>query len=207
MKIKNRNPALLLEGKKVDPIIEFYFEFNHLKQLFRQGWIKRKIPEDKAESVADHLLGTAILTLILSDAQLESLNILKLLKMVLIHELGEIYIGDVAPSDFIPKKLKYDWEFKAIVELFSKIPNGKEYINLWKEYEELKTKEAQFVKQIDLLEAALQEVIYKIQYKDKYLINKSLPEILPWTEKRLQDKRLLQILNEAKKLLPKSSQK
>ncbi|MBI4226282.1 HD domain-containing protein [Candidatus Roizmanbacteria bacterium] len=209
MKTKNRNPALLLQGKKVDPIIEFYFELNHLKQLFRQGWLQRKIPEDKCESVADHLFGSAILTLIIADSYYESLDMCKLLKMVLVHELGEIYIGDATPRDFIHKKVKFEWELKAIIELFSKIPNGKEYVNLWKEYEDGKSKEAQLIKQIDRLEAALQMIIYKLQYKDKNL-ESSVPKnihFIPWTEKRLQDKKLLQILREAKELVLEINQK
>ena len=115
MRTKNRNPALLLEGKKVDPIIEFYFELNHLKQLFRQGWLLKGIPVDKCESVADHLFGTSILTLIIADNHFETLNTVKLLKMVLIHELGEIYLGDITPHDHISKEMKHEWELKGEV--------------------------------------------------------------------------------------------
>src|SRR3989344_3668614 len=159
MKTKNRNPALLLHGKKVDPLIEFYFELNHLKQLFRQGWLLKGIPEDKCESVADHLFGSAILTLIIADTYYQSLNVPKLLKMVLIHELGEIYIGDVTPHDRIDKKTKHEWEYKAVIEIFSKIPNGGQYITLWKEYEEGATPEAQLIRQIDILEAVFQATV------------------------------------------------
>ena len=200
MKTKNRNPALLLEGKTVDPLIEFYFELNHLKQLFRQGWLLRKIPENKCESVADHLFGSAILALVIADGYYESLDMTKLLKMVLIHELGEIYIGDVTPKDFIPKKLKFEWEHKAIIEIFSKIPKGKEYISLWKEYEEGQSRESQFIKQIDRLEAAFQATVYRLQYK-----NKQVEEFIPWTKSRIKDKIPLNLLNELKKIIDSSN--
>ena len=194
MKTKNRNPALLLQGKKVNPLIEFYFELNHLKQLFRQGWLLRKIPENKCESVADHLFGAAILTLMIADNYYESLDMNKLLKMVLVHELGEIYIGDVTPHDHIPKNIKYEWEYKAVVEIFSKIPNGKQYVALWKEYEEGQTPEAKLIKQIDYLEMGLQAHIYNRQY------NIPIDDFIRSTKKRLHDKRLIDLFNEVKQL-------
>lgn len=202
MKTKNRNPALLLEGKTVDPLIEFYFELNHLKQLFRQGWLLKGIPENKCESVADHLFGSAILTLIIADNYYESLDMPKLLKMVLIHELGEIYIGDVTPHDHIAKNTKHEWEYKAVVEIFSKIPNGKQYISLWKEYEEGVTPEAQLVKQIDILEAVFQAVVYRLQYN-----NEKVEEFFPWTKKRLKNKTLLKLFNELRQIYDGANQK
>ena len=85
MKTKNRNPALLLKGKKVDPIIEFYFEFNHLKQLFRQGWLLNGLTQNQCESVADHLYGVTILCLIIGENYFPTLDIKKLLEMSLVH--------------------------------------------------------------------------------------------------------------------------
>ncbi|OGK11322.1 hypothetical protein A2768_01345 [Candidatus Roizmanbacteria bacterium RIFCSPHIGHO2_01_FULL_37_16] len=201
MRTKNRNPALLLEGKKVDPIIEFYFELNHLKQLFRQGWLLKGIPVDKCESVADHLFGTSILTLIIADNHFETLNTVKLLKMVLIHELGEIYLGDITPHDHISKEMKHEWELKAVIEIFSKIPKGKEYIALWKEYEDGTTPESKLVRQIDYMEMAFQATIYEHQY------NKDLQEFFNFNNRKLKNKTLLNFYKEVKKLRIKPNQK
>ena len=202
MKTKNRNPSTLLQGKNVNPIIQFYFEFNHLKQLFRQGWLLRGIPEKKCESVADHLFSTTILTLIIAENYYPKLDFTKLLKMTLIHELGEIYVGDITPKDYIPKDMKYQWELKALVEIFSKFPNGNSYISLWKEYEECKTPEAQFIRQIDILEAAFQAVVYRLQYK-----NQRVDDFLPWTQKRLKDKLLINLIKELTALKDNLNQK
>lgn len=196
MKTKNANPSHLLKDKKVNPLIEFYFELNHLKQLYRQGWLLRGIPEAKCESVADHLFGSTILTLFIADTYYPNLNMSKLLEMTLIHELGEIYVGDVTPKDYIPRNLKYEWEAKAVIKIFSKIQSGKKYIHLWKEYEEGRSPEAKLIKQIDLLEAAFQSVIYRVQYN-----NKNTEDFIPWTKKRLKDKRLLALLDEMEKLM------
>ncbi len=198
---KKQKSGASLEGKKVDPLIEFYFELNHLKQLFRQGWLLRKIPENKCESVADHLFGTSILTLIIADSNFESLDMVKLLKMASIHELGEIYLGDITPHDHISKNTKHEWGLKAVVEIFSKIPNGKYYIALWKEYEEGVTPEAQLVRQIDYMEMALQGVIYELQY------HKDLQEFFNFNDRKLKNKVLLSLYKEIKNLRNKSIQK
>lgn len=202
MKTKNRNPATLLHGKEVNPIIQFYFEFNHLKQLFRQGWLLRGISEKRCESVADHLFSTSILTLIIAENYYPQLDFTKLLKMTLVHELGEIYVGDITPKDYIPKDMKYQWELKALVEIFSKFPNGNSYISLWKEYEEENTPEAKFLRQIDILEAAFQSVVYRLQYK-----NDKVDDFLPWTQKRLKDKFLINLIKELVTLKDSFNQK
>src|SRR3989344_772028 len=201
MKTKNRNPALLLAGKKVDPIIEFYFEFNHLKQLFRQGWLLNGVPEDKCESVADHLFSVCLLSLVIGRNYFSSLDITKLLEMAIIHEFGEINIGDVTPHDRIPKKVKYEWELKGIIEVMSKIPNGKHYISLWREYEEGQTPEAKFLRQIDYLEMGFQACIYNMRY------NTPIDDFIRSTKKRLTDRNLINLFNETRQLLTSINQK
>lgn len=195
MRTKNRNPALLLKNLKVNPLISFYFEFNHLKQLFRQGWLLNGLTEDKCESVADHLFGVSILSLVIGENYYSDLDVHKLLEMALVHELGEIYIGDVTPQDRIPKKIKFEWELKSIIEVMSKMPNGKHYVSLWKEYEEGSTPEANLLRQIDYLEMGLQASIYHLQHK------LPIEDFLKSTKKRLHDKKLLELFNEVKKII------
>ena len=45
-----------LEGKSSLPIIEVFYEFNHLKSLYRQGWLRTGIPKEQCETVAEHSL-------------------------------------------------------------------------------------------------------------------------------------------------------
>ncbi len=196
MKTKNQNPVSLLDGKSVDSLTEVYFEFNHLKQLFRQGWLIRGIPDDKCESIADHLFGVIVLILFIIQRHFPKTDLLKLLKMAIVHEFGKIYIGEITPSDHIPKSVEFEWEYKSISKIFSKIPNGDEYIGLWKEYEERRTEEARLVREIDILEAALQTTIYKLQYR-----NGKFDDFAPWAQKRIKNKILLKILDDAKSLI------
>lgn len=90
MDIKSENPVIYLDDKDVNTIIRAYFEFNHLKQLFRQGWLERGIPRERCESVAEHSFGVALLTLFLAETYYPHLDLSKLLRMALIHDFGEI---------------------------------------------------------------------------------------------------------------------
>ena len=168
MKTKNSNPVRFLKGKSVEPIILLYFHINHLKQLYRQGWLRkgRDIPKSRCESVADHTFAMSILGLLVCDLYFSHLDCLKVLKMCLTHELGEIINGDPkSPRNKIAKRSKYIAERSAIIYLLKDFPNADEYLKLWEEFEEGKSQEAKLVRQLDKLEMALQAKIYSLQHR------------------------------------------
>lgn len=193
MKTKNSNPAKFLVGKSVDPLIFLYFQINHLKQLYRQGWLseRRDIPEKQCESVADHVFGVSILALFVCDLYFPKLDSLKVLMMCLIHELCEVINGDPrSPQTRKGKLSKHIAERAAIIELLKHFPNFEKYLILWEEYEEGKTREARFVKQIDKLEMAFQAKIYSLQH------GKNLQDFYDFVRPLLKSKRLKRILNQ-----------
>ncbi len=162
MHTKASLPISLLDGKNSLPIIEAYFEFNHLKQLYRQGWLQHGIEPKYCESVAEHSFCVALLGLLLAEQNLE-LDVNKVLRMALIHDLGEIYAGDFTPQDKIDKNHKFQLEKQSVLQVFNKLPNGWKWINLWEEYEEGNSAEAKFVQQLDRLEMLLQASVYEHQ--------------------------------------------
>lgn len=152
----------LLDGKNSLPIIEAYFEFNHLKQLYRQGWLQHGIEPKYCESVAEHSFCVALLGLLLADKYPE-LDTNKIVRMALIHDLGEIYAGDFTPKDKIDKNHKFQLERKSILQVFQKLSNGDKWINIWEEYEQGKSAEAKLVRELDRLEMLLQASVYEHQ--------------------------------------------
>lgn len=160
MDVKSENPVIYLDDKDVNPIIRAYFEFNHLKQLYRQGWLKRGIPRERCESVAEHSLGVALLALWLAEAHFPDLDHGRLMRMALVHDFGEIYAGDLVPGDRISAGQKYRLEYESVQRVFAALPGGETYIELWLEYEAGETPEAQLVRQVDRLEMAMQASIY-----------------------------------------------
>ena len=163
IKTKAPNPISTLTRSNISPFIRCYFELNHLKQLYRQGWLLRGIPTEQCESVAEHSFGVALLAMILADSFFPELNIDKVVRMSLIHDFGEVYAGDIIPNNQISPAEKHKLEQDSITKIFTNLPNGKDYITLWEEFEFCSSPEAQFVRQIDKLEMALQASVYEHQ--------------------------------------------
>lgn len=162
MQTKGPNPAASLRGD-VSPLVEAYFELNQLKQLYRQGWLKRGIAPGRCESVAEHSFGVALLALFLVDACFPHLDHDKVLRMALLHDFGEIYAGDLTPADRVSDEDKHRLEARSVTRVLSKLPGGEAYLAIWDEFERGESDEARLVRQIDRLEMALQAGVYERQ--------------------------------------------
>lgn len=145
-------------------ILKFTEIICKLKRTTRTGWELHHVPQP--ESVVDHSFGVAILAMILAPKA--RVNQEKVIKMALIHDLAESLTGDIVTeigskiiSDPLNKKVE---EFQAIKNIFSLI-DGKEYLELFKEFEENQTPEAKFVKGLDKLEMVIQAREYEKLYK------------------------------------------
>lgn len=169
---------------KPPPLIEAYFELNHLKQLYRQGWLRRGIPPERCESVAEHVYGMAMLGWWIADAEFPELDRDKIVRMSLVHELGEIYVGDITPGDRVNPAEKHRLEREALLKVVDKLPKGAEYLALWEDFEQGQSPEARFVRQLDRLEMAFQAAAYRQQGFGP------LEEFFATTDAALEDPRL-----------------
>ena len=140
-----------------DAVINSFQYFLRLKALYRQGWLQRNVPENKTESVADHVFGTALLALLLCPPEL---NKLKVLEIALLHETGECIIGDLTPWDNLTDEEKSRMELEAVEKILGQLPESERLISLWKEFEYETSAEGIFVRQLDKLEMGLQAEIY-----------------------------------------------
>lgn len=144
-------------------MLTFYMKYNHLKNLYRQGWLKIRIGlehKDKCESVADHSFSMAMLALSIIEKHNLPYDTLKCLKMCITHELGEIYIGDYTPFDNITREEKHKQERIAVKKVIQDLDFDNDFIEIWEEFEEAKTPEAIFIKNLDQLEFLLQAASY-----------------------------------------------
>ncbi|MBR6033747.1 MAG: HD domain-containing protein [Clostridia bacterium] len=166
--IKDTNPYD--KFTKIDnDILAFYMKYNQLKNIYRQGWLKVRIGlehKEKCESIADHSFSVALLALTIIEKNKLSLDAFKCIKMGIIHELGEVYAGDFTPYDNITKEEKHLKENEAILNVLSSIDKDNDFYEIWNEFEEAKTDEAKFIKNIDQLEFLLQASAYG--YDAKY---------------------------------------
>ncbi len=154
-------------------LIYLFHRAGELKKIKRSGWIRHGIPEP--ESVADHTFRTTFIAMIMGD--LLKVDMLKLVKMALIHDLAEVLAGDITPYDGVTKEEKQRREETSLIQLLSGLPNRDHYLNLWREYEEQKSQEAIILKNIDRFEMALQANEYQQEFPDK-----DLSEFLHGTE-------------------------
>ncbi|MEM7362652.1 MAG: HD domain-containing protein [Pseudomonadota bacterium] len=181
-------PLPLLDGKDTDPLVQTWFEIVHLKQLYRKGWLDRGIDPTRCETVAEHSFGNAMLCLLLVSKHPE-LNAEKVLRMALVHDLGEAYVGDITPSDNVPKSDKTAREHAALQRILGKLPNSEDLIATWLEYEQQSSPEATFVKRIDRLELALQAAVYEHQglIEGQEFYQAVLPQLPPDLASLVQD--------------------
>ena len=160
METKRAQAFRHLDGKKSLPIVEVFYEFNHLKALYRQGWLRHGIPKAQCETVAEHSLGVALLALFLADEFFPALDKGKLVWMGLLHDFGEIYAGDIVPGKMSLAE-KHALERKSVERVFGRLSKGRDYLAVWEEFEAGQTAEARFLKEIDRLEMGLQASVYE----------------------------------------------
>lgn len=143
-------------------VINFYIICNRLKNTIRTGWIDWNVKRDRLESVAEHIYSTQMLAIAMKSEYEYNIDIMKVIYMLAIHELGETVIGDLTLFQ-ISKEEKEIIEHEAV----SKILDGlvdKEYIKeLFLEFDSHKTKESIFAYQCDKLECDLQSKLYDIE--------------------------------------------
>ena len=140
-------------------MIEQILKAMEIKDEKRTGWELRNIEDP--ESVADHTWGTAFNVLIHAP---EGLDQEKALKMALIHDIGEAEVGDIAhraidAEEDISSEEKEKMETEAVEKLSKAL--GEELFDLWNEYEQRETKEAKFVKDMDLIDMCLTALKYE----------------------------------------------
>lgn len=127
----------------------------------------------------------------------------KCMKLALVHDMAELIVGDITPLDNVPKEEKNRRELESMTYLKSLLPEpaGSLLLELWCEYEDGVTKEAQFVKDVDKFELLLQMVEYERTGKDlsefwhveKGIKNEKLKECAAvLNEERMEQKKKLQ---------------
>lgn len=139
-----------MELKKFVAFIE---ESEKLKSVVRTAWTSK----GRRESTAEHSWRLALLVGVLSDSFPE-LDLSKMLMMSLIHDIGEIYEGDISAASRPDKEAKYAAEYQAARSVFAILPEPQagRMMELWMEYNDASTPEAKLVKALDKAETILQ---------------------------------------------------
>ncbi|KAG9148732.1 hypothetical protein Leryth_013413 [Lithospermum erythrorhizon] len=140
--------------------IDFLTLCHNLKTTKRTGWVRRDVKGP--ESIADHMYRMGLMALITPD--IPGVNRDKCIKMAIVHDLAEAIVGDIAPSDGVPKAEKSRLEREALDHMCKLLGGGAsadEIRELWMEYEANASPEAKVVKDLDKVEMILQALEYE----------------------------------------------
>ena len=134
-----------------------------IKEIDKLKLIQRKTKlfnSDRHENDAEHSWHLAMMTIVLAEHSDSPIDVLKVVKMVLIHDIVEIDAGDVFIYDTVKNHTNTEQELIAAKRIFGLLPDEQaiEFIALWEEFEEGITNEARFARSMDRFEPLLQNV-------------------------------------------------
>jgi len=132
-----------------------------IKEIDKIKYIQRKTKlfnSDRNENDAEHSWHLALMAIVLAEHSNEPIDVLKVVKMVLIHDIVEIDAGDIFLYDSQKNHENTDEERLAANRIFGLLPEkqANELIAIWEEFEAGKTNEAKFARSMDRLEPLLQ---------------------------------------------------
>jgi putative hydrolase of HD superfamily len=144
---------------------QLILEMSKLKQVFRNT----KTTADRQESTAEHSWSVGMMVIILMDQlkkEFSNIDELKTIKLAMIHDVVEIYAGDVMAFDVEARKDKERVEADALKQLMAVYPAfGQQLQDLWYEFENKSSLEAQIAKAAD----AICPVFQRLQAKQSYI--------------------------------------
>ena len=149
-----------MNTEKIQNIIHFYVLASTLKDKIRRGWKIWHIERERVESVAEHIYGTCMLAIAIDSEYDFNIDLMKVIKMLVIHELEEIEIKDFTPFDKISNEEKRKMGKVAVEDVLKDLTKKEELIELIEEFENMKTKESIFAKMCDKLESDIQCKLY-----------------------------------------------
>ena len=143
-----------IENKKLQKQIEFAIEIDKMKQILRRNLIA---DGSKREDDAAHSWHLAVMAMLLEEYSAEKIDVNRVIKIALVHDLVEVYAGDTFAYDSKGYEDKEEREREAAAKLFGMLESeqGMQIRSLWDEFEEGETAEAKYANAIDRIQPLL----------------------------------------------------
>ncbi|MDO5062287.1 MAG: HD domain-containing protein [Peptostreptococcaceae bacterium] len=141
--------------------LDFTIELEKMKKVYRRT---RVMGEERNENDAEHSWHISVMAMFLwkyMDEGIRSeIDIDKVLKMLLIHDIVEIYVGDTFAYDASGNEDKHDRELRAMEKIKSQLSeeNAELVSQLWEEFEEMKSADALFANAMDRLQPIMNNI-------------------------------------------------
>ena len=143
-----------MEKSRLEKQFEFCLEVDREKSIKRQTLQSDGITR---ENDAEHAWHMALMSLLLSEYSNEEVDLLKVIAMILIHDVVEIDAGDTYAYDEVSKQTQREREEKAADRIFGLLPDDQrgKFRSLWEEFEAGETPEAKFARTMDNIQPTM----------------------------------------------------
>lgn len=183
---------------RLEQQLTFILEIDKLKTILRQTLLTDM---SRRENTAEHSWHLAVMAMLLTEYAVEPFDILRAIKMVLVHDIVEIDAGDTFAYDGLANQDKEERERRAADRLFAMLPEeqGHEFRQLWEEFEARQTPDSKYANALDRLQPLLHNWkteggtwrIHKVT-KPAVLrrmepVKIGMPEVYPTVEKIIED--------------------
>lgn len=131
---------------RLEKQLALVMELDQLKSVLRRTRVKSA--QGRLENSAEHSWHVALMAILMEEHANEPVNIARVVKMLLLHDIVEIDAGDTFVYDTAASKVQAEKELVAAQRLFALLPNdqGQELLELWLEFERAESADAKFGK-------------------------------------------------------------
>lgn len=179
--------------------LQFLIEVDKMKTILRQTLL---VDKSRRENDAEHSWHFALMAMILYEyTDQKKVNLFRVLKMALVHDLVEVYAGDTFAYDEAGYETKEEREEAAAKQLFGMLPGdqGKEIRDLWAEFDKMETPDSRYAAAIDRLQPFLNNYMTEGHtwkkgnvtsdkvYQRMDMVRQGMPELWEFVDKVIQD--------------------
>ena len=182
--------------KKLQQQMVFIAEVDKLKNIFRRTILT---DSSRRENDAEHSWHLALMAIVLEEYAAEPVNLGRVLAMVTVHDLIEIYAGDTFAFDAAANQDKAQREEAAAEKLFGMLDKeqGQELRQLWEEFDAMNTADSRFAASLDRIQPFMHNVLteghtWKLGtvtkeqvYRRMAPVKTGAPALWPWLESQV----------------------
>ena len=183
-------------NERLDMQLKFTAEIDKMTSVYRRTLL---VSGERRENDAEHSWHIAVMALLFKEYCVEEPDVEHSIKMLVVHDLVEVYAGDTFAYDDKGNASKEEREKEAADKLFSQIPpeQGAEIRSLWEEFDAARTTDAKYAACLDRLQPFLHNTLTEghtwreghtrreqVEKRMK-IIKEFMPDVYEWVDKNL----------------------